>query len=375
MQGLQSILATLAALTEPAALATLVRTKGSSYRRPGARMVFLPSGAQWGTISAGCLETDVKARVLEVLRDGQPQVVAYDLGNELDLIWGTGMGCQGVAEILLEPIRPGVPAPWAELCAGHLAHRRAGAQATVFGARGTHSFPLGTRFLQPAPGGPIHPDGAELTPSLALAMAEVLRTGASAASTFQVPGGAVDLLVEPILPPYALWIFGAGEHARPLARIAKGLGWTVGLVDHRPALATPERFPEADHILVGQPGECVRDLPLDARSAALVVSHVYDKDKEALGALLKAPLGYLGLQGNRRRSERLVRELAQEGLVLTPAQEAIFHWPAGLDLGAEAPEAIALSMVAEAHAALAGHSGGHLREAAGRILGQFRPTA
>jgi xanthine dehydrogenase accessory factor len=105
MKGLAEILDSLAALEAPAALATLVRTQGSSYRQPGARMIFRPGGPQTGVISAGCMETDVKARVASVLETGQPQVASFDMGSDLDLIWGTGMGCAGRADVLLEPLR------------------------------------------------------------------------------------------------------------------------------------------------------------------------------------------------------------------------------------------------------------------------------
>jgi xanthine/CO dehydrogenase XdhC/CoxF family maturation factor len=150
-------------------------------------------------------------------------------------------------------------------------------------------------------------------------------------------------------------------------RLAKELGWFVGIVDHRPALATPERFPQADRIIVGHPPGSLRDLPLDRRSAALVVSHIYEKDRQALEALLPAPVAYLGLQGNRARSRRLVKDLEESGLPLTGDRAAKLRFPAGLDIGAETPETIALSMLAEVQAALSGHPGGPLRDRGGRI--------
>ena len=147
MKGLPEILATLGALKEPAALATLVRVKGSSYRKAGARMVFKADGDQTGSISAGCLETDVKARVASVLGSGAPQLATFDLGSDLDLIWGTGMGCQGKSEVLLEPVLPGPPPPWLSLCAALLEVRQAGVLATVFGARDTTEGRVGDRFV------------------------------------------------------------------------------------------------------------------------------------------------------------------------------------------------------------------------------------
>jgi xanthine/CO dehydrogenase XdhC/CoxF family maturation factor len=277
------------------------------------------------------------------------------------------MGCQGKADVLLECVTPGAPAPWMTLCAAMLRTRHSGAMATVFGRRGEAAAELGDRFVLEQGGPGLLPAPGPFCDALRAALDQALAKGVASAFTCAAGAGQLDLLIEPILPPYALWIVGAGEHALPLARLAEGLGWYLGIVDHRPALATQARFPMADRIVVGHPPESLAGLPLDRRSAALVVTHVYDQDREALKALLSQPLGYLGLQGNRKRSARLLRELAEEGLELTPAQRAILHVPAGLDLGAESPEAIALSMLAEVQAALAGHPGGSLRDRTGSI--------
>ncbi len=374
MRGLLEILASLDSLQEPVALATLVRVKGSSYQKPGARMVFRTGGDQTGVISAGCLETDVKARVESVLRSGEPQLAAFDLGSELDLIWGTGMGCQGKADVLLEAVSPGPAAPWRTLCARLLERRRTSVLATVFGARGeVGSVQVGDRFILDGQGPGLLPPPGAFAELLGIALRQALAQGATSSPTLLCGTGEVDVLIEPILPPYALWLFGAGEHARPLARLAKELGWFLGIVDHRPALATPERFPEADRIVLGHPPASLQGLPFDGRSAALVVSHVYEKDREAVAALLQQPLGYLGLQGNRTRCTRILKEIEEAGVALTEAQRQIMHFPAGLDLGAESPEVIALSMLAEVQAALSGHAGGSLRDRLGAIHQGTRP--
>jgi xanthine/CO dehydrogenase XdhC/CoxF family maturation factor len=194
-----------------------------------------------------------------------------------------------------------------------------------------------------------------------------MERGTSAPVTLRVREGELDVLLEPIIPPFALWICGAGEHGRPIARLAKALGWFVGIVDHRSALATRERFPEVDRIVVGHPPQTLRELPLDNRSAALVISHVHEKDKDYLECLLNTPVAYLGLQGNRKRCERLLNEIAAIQGPLSEAQRARLYAPAGLDIGAENPAGIALSMLSETQAVLAGHPGGHLRDRPGAI--------
>jgi xanthine/CO dehydrogenase XdhC/CoxF family maturation factor len=375
MKGLLEILASLGSLQEPAVLATLVRVKGSSYRKPGARMLMRTGGGRTGVISAGCLEADLQARVTSVLGLGVPQLAIFDLGSDLDLVWGTGMGCQGRAEVLLEAMTPDAKAPWMTLCAQLLEGRRSGVLATVFASRGeTGPVKVGDHFVLDAAGPGLQPAPGPFAEALEAALRGALIRGAAASETLPVGAGEVDLLLEPILPALALWIFGAGEHAQPLARLAKELDWFLGIVDHRPALATRERFPEADRIVLGHPPASLEGLPLDGRSAALVVSHVYDKDLQAVMALLQQPLAYLGLQGNRLRCAKILKEIQDQGLVLTEAQRQIMHFPAGLDLGGESPEAIALSMLAEVQATFAQRAGGSLRDRFGSIHGSDLAT-
>lgn len=349
MKDLASLIDTIRALKEPAALATLVRVTGSSYRRPGARMVFGADGIRRGLISAGCLEEDVIERLDSVLAGDRPQLVVYDMGSELDLVWGTGMGCAGKVEVLLERVLPGQVPEWMELCVALRSRRQTAVLATAFAGRG---LPLGSGFLV-GPG-----SGAELE----AAAEKALTQGSPASVKVATSEGEADVLVQPVLPPFALWIYGAGEPARPLVRMARELGWYVGVADHRAALATAERFPGADRFVVGQPPVSLAGLPFDSRTAVLVLSHVYERDQEALVLLHDAPLGYLGLQGNRSRCARLLAELPE-------ASRGRIHAPAGLDLGAETPEAIALSMLAEIQMTLTRHSGGSLRDRAGSIHG------
>jgi xanthine/CO dehydrogenase XdhC/CoxF family maturation factor len=162
---------------------------------------------------------------------------------------------------------------------------------------------------------------------------------------------------ETFTPAISLWILGASDDGRPLVRLARELGWTVGLLDHRPAFARPERFPEADRVLAGHPAQRIPDLGLDSRSAVVLMTHNYLKDLEALRPLAASETPYLGLMGSRARSAKLVEELAAEGIHLGDR----LHSPVGLDLGAEDPETIALAILAEIQACFQGRSGGSLR--------------
>lgn len=368
MNKLQDITTIINNLTNPAVLATLVQSIGSSYRRPGARMIFDHSKIHTGNISAGCLETDILAHVDSVITSRSTQLAAYDMGSDLDLIWGTGMGCQGHVSVLLEYIPPKQVPQWMHLYIDIIKQRKTGTMVTIFAINGTCAgINVGDHFVYDDKNRNRLSTLEELTKIIEPILQKTNQDGKANTTTVQIGEAKLSVLLEPILPPFALWIFGAGEHARPIASLAKKLGWFVGIIDHRPALATQERFPQADKIIVGQPSESLAELPLDQRSAVLVVSHIYEKDLEALKILLHKSVTYLGLQGNRKRSESLLKELMGSNITKLHERHQSLHYPAGLDIGAEGPEAIAVSMIAEIQAKLTGHKGGSLRDREGLI--------
>ena len=188
-----------------------------------------------------------------------------------------------------------------------------------------------------------------------------------------LPGGE-DAFLDRIEPPPRLSIFGAGDDARPLARLSKGLGWHVTVADPRPALASALRFPEADALLTASAGELVPAVGPSPGSLAVVMTHHYAHDLPILRGLLGLQLGFLGLLGPRRRAEKMLADLASSGLEVTPAMRTRLHAPVGLDIGAEGPDEVALSIVAEMRAALAGRDGRPLRERALPIHGESRPA-
>jgi xanthine/CO dehydrogenase XdhC/CoxF family maturation factor len=257
---------------------------------------------------------------MDALAAGGPRLMQYDLRGDADLIWGSGSGCEGLLDILVEPLR-GIPdwMTWIE---------RAWASRTAL---------------------TIHTD---LRPDH-LGMRSIPGQPAAPASGFS----------ETFIPPIALWLIGASDDSRPMVRMAKELGWFVGLLDHRPAFARPERFPEADTVRAGHPAQVLPGLPLDGRSAVVLMTHHYAKDLESLRLLLPTQAGYLGLMGSRARGWKLLAELAAEGI----QAHARFHTPVGLDLGADTPEAIALAVLAEIQASLSGHSARALRDSSAAL--------
>ncbi len=326
MKELQAIVrALLAPTTGKTVLATLVTVEGSSYRRPGARLLIAAGGLTFGSISGGCLEEDVLARAKRVMATGQAETVVYDTTRENDLVWGVGLGCHGVVNVVIERLPPR-PA-WAVALDENITVRRSTALAIVHTASTT--VPLGTRLAAELPADAIPVTGVFLN----------------------------------IVPPLtALVIFGAGDDAQPLARLAHELGWHVTVADPRPAFATSPRFPTAERLVVAPAAELAGRSSLDPGTLAVVMTHHYVHDVPLLRTLLPQPLAYLGLLGPKKRAAKILADLAGEGVVLTPAQHARLHAPVGLDLGADSPAQVALAIIAEMQASLSGRDARPLRQ-------------
>lgn len=312
-------------------LATLVSVEGSSYRRPGARLLMESDGRRTGSISGGCLEEDVLARARRVLAIGQAETVTYDTTSENDLVWGVGLGCHGVVSILLEKLPP--RPDWAVALAENFAARRPTSLAVVH--RANQPADLGTRIAAERPAGPA-------------------------------PAAAA-IFLDRVPPPTALVIFGGGDDAQPLARLAKELGWHVTIADPRATFATATRFPEADAFVVAPAEELVARTRPDPDTLAVVMTHHYIHDVPLLRDLLARPLAYLGLLGPRKRAQKILTDLAAAGAAVAPERSRQLHAPVGLDLGADTPEQVALAIIAEMQAMLNRRDARPLRERTGPI--------
>jgi xanthine dehydrogenase accessory factor len=333
-------------------LASVVHVSGSTYRRIGARLLVLPDDQLIGLISGGCLEGDLVARAGEVREEGTPRLVHYDATVEDDIVWGLGLGCAGVVDVLLETVTPGRPGPLAWLAAWRRS-RGTGVLATALAPRA-----LGRRWA-------LHPDGStEGDPSDALRAALLRARSTERSSRTTTPEG--DVCVEIARPPRRLLVFGAGPDAAPVVHLATELGWNVELVDHRPAYARAERFPGARVHLV--PTErAVTEVGVDSDTYVLVMTHHYLIDRALLAGLLPSPVPYIGLLGPKQRAEDLLADVAELGIDLSEDQRSRLHGPAGIDIGGEGPEAIALSLLAEVMAAAEERPGGALRDRKGPI--------
>jgi len=358
-------------------LATVVRTSGSVYRRAGARMlVTLDSGggcSTTGTISGGCLERDVCERARGVLQKDAPALVRYDTTADDDIVWGLGVGCNGVVEVLLEPLPSRAVPAHLSLLAACLNHHQRGVSATVFNISDAvpsvtnAQVKLGSRTLVRGDGNVSSEiDDHELAARVEDDACEALAGNESSVKVYETASGVAEVFIEVVQPPAPVVIFGAGHDAVPVAEFARKVGWHVTVVDTRARPLSRERFAEADACMLCRPEDVSARVPLTNRTMVLVMTHNYLHDLELLKTLLGSPVRYVGMLGPKRRTEQMLLEALTEDAALGENLQRL-HAPVGLDLGGETPEEIALSIVAEMRAALAGRDGGFLKHRAAPI--------
>ena len=373
----------LTAAGTPHVVATVVRIGGSTYRRPGARMIVEADGTNHGTISGGCLEGEVTRRALQLLEEGAPaRLLPFDLADD-DLIYGFGTGCDGVAHVLLERVpAPGRLSPL-ELLGRCLQERRQAVLATVIETTEAWTNWLGRHLLLRADGGAegdlLEGPPARLIYEAARQMLERLLAGREERgwATHRVAEGPaqMDVLLEAVQPPVRLLVFGEGHDVFPVVRFARGLGWEVEVIGRRPPEELARRFPEADTCrFLMHPEQLTQHVRVDRRTAALVMNHTYLRDRQILETLLfETDIPYIGMLGPKERTERMLSELARTHGERLEAERARIYGPVGLDIGTETAEEIALSALAEIQAVLHGRSARPLRERDAPIHGERPP--
>jgi xanthine dehydrogenase accessory factor len=302
------------------ALATVVATRRSAPRPLGSKLAISESGELAGSVSGGCVESDVAVNALEVLETGEPKLLSYGIPDED--AWEVGLPCGGEIDVFLERFEGALPDPETPQIVF----------TVVDGDR------AGERW--------VSQDG------------EVTRTQLLERNGEQV-------FAEVLGPPPRLLVFGAVDLAEELCRAAKGLGWRTVVTDARARFATAERVPSADELVVAWPGEALERFAPDERTAVVVLTHEDRWDVPALAGALGTPAFYVGALGSRRTQERRRERLLQTGVA--EEQLARVCGPAGLDLGAGTPAETALSILAEILAVRAGRDGGPLRASSERI--------
>lgn len=371
MRELQNIITAFRRIKQKggsACLATIVRTQGSTYRRPGARTLITEEGEAIGTISGGCLESDLLDKAKGVLSSGEPTLVTYDSTSPDEIVWGFALGCAGKVDILLERL----PHPWKldplDVLSQCSENRKECVSATLFRVTGGWKSPIGSRLFL-CKNDLLASDIADigLVTALHQSCMTVQATREGIGEEYRFPEGVAEAFIELISPPVSLLVFGAGADAMPLVQFAKDLGWRVTLVDGREAYLQTARFPLADRLILAHPEELLRQVSPNDHDVAVVMSHNYNRDLQMVKALLPSSIRYIGLLGPKSKGEMLLRQLHDDGYTITEKDLDRLFNPAGIDAGAETPEEIALAILTEIQAVLTGHAGGFLRQRVGPI--------
>ena len=354
---------------QQAVIATVVKVEGSAYRRPGARMVIPQVGNATGTVSGGCLESDVSKKAWWLTATGKPAMRTYSTGEDDDELEDAelsfGLGCNGTVHILFERTCAAKPSLAVQVLQWVQTHSRPAALATVIASTVETQVAIGDRVA--ISGGDQRAADLwratladrGLSQAISADLQAILHNEKSAIGHYDVGGGAVEVLLEYVAAPRRLVIFGAGHDAVPLVSMARLQGWHTTVIDARSHFARAERFIDADQVLTLplQPYAGMQALIDDA--AVVVMTHSLSQDRHWLSQVLDLNPRYVGQLGPRSRTERLLDEMAEQAREL-PAF-AKLHFPVGLDLGGDTPHSVALSILAEINAVLNQRQGGMLK--------------
>jgi xanthine dehydrogenase accessory factor len=343
------------------ALATVVHVEGSSYRRAGARMMVTDDGQLTGAISGGCLEGDALRKARLVMAQQKPMLVTYDTTDEDDAKLGVGLGCNGIIHILIEPIDPSSSNNPIALFKQFLSKREPVVLITVFTLNDKQATQPGTCALmnkdEQVTG--AFPDST-IENAIFIDAKNVLKNGNSVTKTY-IYQDRFTCFIELLQPTVSLIIVGAGNDAIPLTKLAAVLGWQITVIDGRANYIVPERFPLADKLIVTKPDDALSKLSLDDRTVFVLMTHNYNYDIAMLKRLLPLQLPYIGALGPKKRLNRILDELREEGTNITDEQLESIYGPAGLDVGSENSEEIALSIISEIQSILTKRNGSSLR--------------
>jgi xanthine/CO dehydrogenase XdhC/CoxF family maturation factor len=343
-------------------LATVVHLEGSSYRRPGARMLVLEDGLMIGAISGGCLEGDELKKALLTFTEKKSRLVTYDTSDEEDVNVGIQLGCEGVIQVLFEFIDSANVFNPIELLRKVTANRQQAVVVTLFDLTDKKNGQIGTSLVKEQNGTITDAmQQSALKELIKHDVNEAMLNGQSAVINYASKGIICNAFIECIFPPISLVVVGAGNDAISIMQIATVLGWEVKVVDGRQTHAKAERFINACQVLVSKPELVLQQISIDNRTCFVLMTHNYQYDLQMLKALLATQVHYIGVLGPKKKLLKMLDALKQEGVILTEAMLARIYGPTGLDIGAETPEEIAVSIIAEIQAAFTGKEGTMLK--------------
>lgn len=336
-------------------LATVVAVDGSAYRRPGAKRLIGPETDSVGSLTPGCLEAQARRIREAVLEAGEPRTETFDLGGGDS--WGLGVGCDGTVEVLFEPLGDGLR----DALETHALGERCGVLTIV--DSDDADVAVGDRATVRDGITPVR--GAWPT-WLRDRVSEAEAVGQRAVDTVPVAGpiGDVIVFVDWLVSAPRLAVLGTGNDVRPLVELGTRAGFRVVVVGFRDGAASTDRFPGAETVTVGSPGDLPEAVDVDGDTYAVLATHNLADDRLALAELFETDAPYIGLVGSRDRAERIVEALDS---TLLPTDRERLYAPAGLDVGGGAPTQVALSIVSEVLAVHNDRSPRHLRERSGPI--------
>lgn len=344
------------------ALATLVHLNGSSFRRPGARMIVDEEGQLTGAISGGCLEGDALRKAVFCIHTQIPKLVVYDTSDEEDATIGIQLGCSGIIQVLFEPIDENDPLNPIELLKKAIHKRQNTVLVTLYAPQIKKGDTVGTSMLLEDSGEFHNNSSFQFVPeTLMQDIKETLTIKKSSFKSYNLNVHTFNAFLSFISPPISLVIVGAGNDAIPLQSIAETLGWEVTIVDGRHTYAKIERFSSACQIIVSKPEKVLQQIPIDEKTVFVLMTHNYNYDYAILKALLDKNVTYIGALGPKKKLDNMITDLKAENIFLNERQKNILYGPVGLELGAETPAEIALSITAEIMSVMHNKKGGSLR--------------
>lgn len=349
-----------------AALATVVQVKGSSYRSPGARMLMLDNGRWVGSISGGCLEGDALRKARQVIMNKTPRTVTYDTSNDDDNQLGIGLGCNGIIDILIEPIAPEHVNHPITLLESYITYGNIGASASVFESEAAN-IPVGSKVGYNDLGKTTG-SSEQLIELLHEDLAEVVTNQKPEIKEYFTTQGRIKVFLELIQPNIDLLIFGGGFDAKPVTELAHILGWNVRVTDECVAHLVPINFPKADQMQSCKREFVQKEIKITPFTAIVLMSHNLKYDEEVLSQIIGSKAPYIGILGPKKRATKLFDAL-KEKYHIEPTAEQMerIHAPIGLDIGAETPDEIAVSIISEIQAKFSNRSGGFIKYRTGPI--------
>lgn len=344
-------------------LATVVRVRGSSYRSPGARMLITDDGHWVGSISGGCLEGDALRTARKTMAERKCILKTYDTSDDENQPFSINLGCNGIIDVLFEPLDPEDPDNPLRLFERVLESESEVVLGTVCSGN-EHIF--GKKILL------SYNSDATSEAEVFLQQArkdlqDLFKSKKSVVRNYEHQGEVFEVFMELIKPPLHLMIFGGGFDARPLSTLASKLGWKVTVTDECVAHIAPVFFPSADQLSLCDRKFIDREFAVDSNTVCVLMSHNYEYDRDVLMKIIHSETPYIGILGPKKRYDKMLQHFKTQNITLASEELDRIHSPIGVDIGAETPDEIAVAIVAEIMSKLSGRNAGFLKHRKGPI--------